>query len=251
MIVRIQDKVAIVTGSGGPMGFGIAERFAEEGAILVLNDISGRRLEASRKVLAERGHPVTSLRADVCTRTEAEALVQLALTNYGRVDILINTVGGMKGPLFVPVMELDDERWDFTMRLNLKGLLYCTQLVAPGMRERGSGKIVNIASISFAGEPDQADYAAAKAGVASFTRSCALTFAPEITVNCIVPGLIETSVTQRGDTEKLEALRAITPLKKLGKPRDIANAALFLASDEADHITGQLLTVSGGIWPAL
>jgi 3-oxoacyl-[acyl-carrier protein] reductase len=249
--VRIQGKVAIVTGSGGPMGFGIAQRFAEEGAIVVLNDISGRRLEASRKALAEQGRQVGGLRADVSHRAEATALVEFALATYGRVDILINTVGGMKGRLFVPLMELDDERWDFTMRLNLKGTLYCTQLVAPGMRQRGSGKIVNIASISFAGEPDQADYAAAKAGVASFTRSCALALAPEITANCIVPGLIETSVTQRGDTEKLEALRAITPLRKLGKPRDIANAALFLASDEADHITGQLLTVSGGIWPAL
>jgi 3-oxoacyl-[acyl-carrier protein] reductase len=233
------------------MGFGIAERFAEEGAIVVLNDISGRRLEAATQALTERSGQVSGLRADVCNRPEAEALVELALTTHGRVDILINVVGGVKGPIHVPLMELDDERWDATMRMNFKGLLYCTQLVAPGMRQKGSGKIVNISSIAFAGEPDHPDYAAAKAGVASFTRSSALALAPEITVNCIVPGPIETSIMGRGAMEKLDAMRAITPLRKFGKPRDIANAALFLASEEADHITGQLLAVSGGIWPAL
>ncbi|MDP6707810.1 MAG: SDR family NAD(P)-dependent oxidoreductase [Alphaproteobacteria bacterium] len=249
--MRLQDRVAVVTGSGGPMGAAIAARFAAEGAKVVLNDISGRRLAGTEAMLKEAGHDVAALRADVCNRPEAEALIGLALESHGRVDVLVNVVGGLKGAIDLPVMEIDDERWDFTMRINLKGALACTQLVVPSMRQAGAGSIVNISSISYAGVASQADYAAGKAGVAAFTRSCALEFAPEIRVNAIMPGPIATSVVERQDPERLEAWIEETPLRKIGRPEDIANSALFLASDEAGHITGQFLYVSGGLWPSL
>ena len=249
--MRLENKIAIVTGSGGPMGAAIAERLAEEGAKVVLNDISARRLGGTETHLKERGFDVVALRADVCERAEAADLVQLALDSHSRVDVLVNVVGGLKGAIDLPVLEIDDERWDFTMRLNLKGLLACTQLVAPGMREQGAGAIVNISSTSYGGVASQADYAAGKAGVAAFTRSAALEFAPEIRVNCIMPGPIATSVIERQDPARLEAWIERTPLNKIGRPVDIANAALFLASAEAGHITGQFLYVSGGLWPSL
>ncbi len=249
--MRLENRIAIVTGSGGPMGAAIAERVAAEGAKVVLNDISARRLAGTEARLKEAGHEAVGLRADVCNRPEAEALVALALESYGRIDILVNVVGGLKGAIDIPLMEIDDERWDFTMRLNLRGTLACSQLVAPAMRRAGGGNIVNISSISYGGVASQADYAAGKAGVAAFTRSCALEFAPEIRVNCIMPGPIATSVVERQDPARLEAWIEETPLRKIGRPEDVADAALFLGSDEAGHITGQFLYVSGGLWPSL
>jgi 3-oxoacyl-[acyl-carrier protein] reductase len=249
--MRLEDKVAVVTGSGGPMGAAIAQRFAAEGAKVVLNDISGRRLAGTEETLRAAGHEVVALRADVCERPEAEALIGLALESHGRVDVLVNVVGGLKGAIDIPVLEIDDERWDFTMRLNLRGSLACTQLVVPEMRRVGGGNIINISSTSYAGVASQADYAAGKAGVAAFTRSCALEFAPEIRVNAIMPGPIATSVVERQDPSRLEAWIEVTPLAKIGRPEDIADAALFLGSDEAGHITGQFLYVSGGLWSSL
>ncbi|MBM3489825.1 MAG: SDR family oxidoreductase [Alphaproteobacteria bacterium] len=249
--MRMRDRVAIVTASGGPMGRAIAERLAQEGASLVLNDISARRLDASLAAFTASGWPAVGLRADVCNRPEAEALVTLAEKTFGGVDALVNVVGGLKGAIRVALDEIDDERWDATMRLNLKGCLHMTKLAAPLMRASGQGRIVNISSISYAGVADQADYAAAKAGVAAFSRSCALALAPSVTVNCIMPGLIETSVLERESEQAKAALRNAAPLCQLGKPRDIANDALFFLSDEAAHITGQFLAVSGGIWPSL
>ncbi len=249
--MRLENRIAIVTGSGGPMGAAIAERFAAEGAKVVLNDISARRLAGTEAKLKEAGHEAVALRADVCNRPEAEALVALALESHGRIDVLVNVVGGLKGAIDLPVLEIDDERWDLTMRLNLRGSLACSQLVVPEMRRAGGGNIINISSISYAGVASQADYAAGKAGVAAFTRSCALEFAPEIRVNAIMPGPIATSVVERQDPARLEAWIAETPLAKIGRPEDIADAALFLGSEEAGHITGQFLYVSGGLWPSL
>ena len=133
----------------------------------------------------------------------------------------------------------------------MHGTLALTQFCTDRMRAQGAGSIVNISSVVYAGGPMQADYAAGKAAVAAFTRSAALALAPEIRVNAIMPGLIQTSVLERQAPGRLEQWIEATPLRKLGRPADIANAALFLSSDEAGHITGQFLYVSGGLWPSL
>ena len=170
----------------------------------------------------------------------------------GQVDIVINIVGGIKAKvLFEPMVTMTEERWDATFALNTKGILHLTKLLAPIMVERQYGKIVNISSITFAGEMGNADYGAAKAAVASLTRTMAIEFAPHVNVNCIAPGTIRTSVLQRMSADELAFYAAKPLLKRLGEPADVANACLFLASDEASYITGEILAVSGGIWPAL
>jgi 3-oxoacyl-[acyl-carrier protein] reductase len=143
------------------------------------------------------------------------------------------------------------QRFDDTFDLNLKSLFLMTRAVAPSMRERGYGRVLNISSVTFAGDPAQPEYGAAKAAVASLTRSLAMELAPSVTVNCIAPGLIRTSVLERAAPELVRAYRERSLLKRLGEPREIAHAALFLVSDEAAYVTGVILPVSGGIWPAL
>lgn len=253
--MRLRDKVAVVTGAGGPMGGAVARRFAEEGARLAVSDISGTRLaETVAKLEPIAGDPakVFARRADVRSAEECSAFAAAALEHFGGIDILVNIVGGIRSQtLFEPFLSMDETRWDETFELNLKPNFHLTKLFAPGMLERGYGRIVNISSINFAGEMGSADYGAAKAAVASFTRTLAIELAPHVTVNCIAPGTIRTRVLQRLEGEELERYAAKPLLKRLGEPRDIANAALFFASDESAYITGELLSVSGGIWPAL
>ena len=255
---RLDARIALVTGSGGPMGLAIARRFAAEGARLVMTDISGNRLDAGLDAVRESAgsadHAV-GLRADVTQADECERLVALALDTFGRIDILINVVGGWRGgsadSATTPAWAIDDTRWDQTFDLNLKPGLNLLRRLVPGMLEREYGKVVNLSSVNFAGEAGAADYGAAKAAVASLTRTLALELAPHVNVNCIAPGIIKTRVVAMLGPELAERYRQRSLLKRLGEPEDIANAALFLASDEASYITGQILAVSGGLWPAL
>lgn len=254
--MRVGDRTALVTGAGGPMGEAVATRLAEEGASLLLTDISGTRLgEAAERIRGRQrqGARLAAHRADVRNRDECAAVVAAGTAaGLDRIDILVNVVGGIRSrELYKPLLEMDEERWDDTMTLNLKGSFHLLQLVAPGMLERRYGRIVNFSSINFAGEFGQADYGAAKAAVASLTRSLAMELAPDITVNCVAPGTIQTSVMANMPQAYQDKYRNAAVLKRFGEPRDIANAVLFLASDEAAFITGQILTVSGGIWPAL
>jgi 3-oxoacyl-[acyl-carrier protein] reductase len=253
--VRLAGRIALVTGAGGPMGRTIAQRFAQEGASLILAEISGNRLAEAQAAIAPAlapGAGIVTHRADVTGGNEARAVVEAGLRRFGRVDVLVNVVGGIRSPtLFAPLLEIDESRWDETFRLNLKANFHFVKLVAPGMLERRYGKIVNLSSINFSGEPGSADYGAAKAAVASFTRTLAFELAPHVNVNCIAPGTIRTTVVQRMPPEELDRYAAKPLLKRLGEPQDIANAALFLASDESSYITGEILAVSGGVWPSL
>lgn len=253
--MRLAGKVAVVTGAGGPMGGAVARRFAEEGARLALSDISGTRLAetvAELQTLTGNAGDVLALRADVRSGEECSAFAAATLERFGGVDILVNIVGGIRSQtLFEPFLAMDETRWDETFELNLKPNFHLVKLFAPGMLERGYGRIVNVTSINFAGEMGSSDYGAAKAAVASFSRTLAIELAPHVTVNCIAPGTIRTRVLQRLEGEEMERYAAKPLLKRLGEPRDIANAALFFASDESSYITGEILSVSGGIWPAL
>jgi NAD(P)-dependent dehydrogenase (short-subunit alcohol dehydrogenase family) len=253
--MRLEGHAALVSGAGGPMGRAVAERFAREGASLILTDISGNRLSeavAAITPLLAADATLIAERADVTQAAEAAAVVAAARAELVHIDIVINVVGGIKAKtMFEPMVTISEERWDATFALNTKGILHLTKLLAPAMVERQYGKIVNISSISFAGEMGNSDYGAAKAAVASLTRTMAIELAPHVNVNCIAPGTIRTSVLQRMQPDELAFYAAKPLLKRLGEPADIANACLFLASDEASYITGEILAVSGGVWPAL
>jgi 3-oxoacyl-[acyl-carrier protein] reductase len=253
--MRLHGRTALVSGAGGPMGHAVAERFAREGASLVLTDISGKRLSESAAVITPSlaaGAKLVAERADITQAAEAAVVVAAARAAFDHIDIVINIVGGIKAKtLFEPMVTMSEERWDATFALNTKGILHLTKLLAPAMVERQYGKIVNISSISFAGEMGNADYGAAKAAVASLTRTMAIELAPYVNVNCIAPSTIRTSVMQRMQPDEIAFYAAKPLLKRIGEPADIANACLFLASDEASYITGEILAVSGGVWPAL
>lgn len=249
--MRLRDKIAFISGAGGPMGQAIASRFAEEGARLILTDISGRRLDETAQGL-EGAAEVVSQRANVLEEAEVAAVIQAGQAAFGRIDIVVNVVGGVRGDsIRTPMLEMSNEAFSDTLELNLKGILLTTRYIVPGMRERGYGRIINLASVAMAGEQGQAAYSAGKAGVAGLTRSMAIEFAPDVTVNAIAPALVRTSVLDRLDPGLIEHWRERTLLKRLAEPLDIANAALFLGSDEASYITGITLPVSGGMWPAL
>jgi len=246
----LAGKAALVSGAGGPMGRAIATRLAADGVDLLLTDISARRLGAAAEAI--RGVRVVTLRADATAGDEARAAAAAGLEAFGRIDILVNVVGGIRAPrLYTPFLEMTESQWDSTLALNLKPGFHFVQALAPGMLARRGGRIVNIASVVLAGEGGQADYAAAKAGVASFTRSLAQEFAPHLNVNCVAPGMIDTTVLQRlGDRERQSFLdRAL--IRRLGQASEVADAVAFLASDDAAFLTGEILAVSGGNHPHL
>ncbi|HEX9844756.1 MAG TPA: SDR family NAD(P)-dependent oxidoreductase [bacterium] len=248
--MRLQGRTALITGAGGPMGRAIAERFAAEGAGLALVDVSARRLDAAKAFVRSKLTQDAGLFAQRCDVTDGPAvaaLVEAAQGALGPLHVLINVVGGIRGTINQPLQEIDEARWDATFQLNLKGTYLLTRALAPGMRDAGWGRIVNIASVDMAGAPGRADYGAAKAAVASLTRSLAAEYAPIIAVNCIAPGIIRTSAVERLPAETVEGFRQRALLGRLGEPSEIASAALFLASDEASYITGEILAVSGGI----
>jgi len=254
---RVAGLKAVVTGSGGAMGGAIALRLAEEGADVALNDRLADRTEVHRDAVAAYGVDVVAVTASVTRREGAAALIDAATDRWGRVDILVNVVGGIKGPVVNPLLDITDEQWDVTMNLTLRGTLNCTQLVVPGMKERRYGKIVNIASVCWAGEAMHAHYAAAKAGVVAFTRSTATQLGPfNINVNAVAPGGTRRSIdVDLGTDSEAAALApsvsATGPLARMNEPVDIANAVLFLVSEESRNISGQVLTVAGGANPSL
>lgn len=232
------------------MGRAIALRFADEGAQLALTDISGNRLgesEAEIRPRLQSGAAVFSHRADVTDAVAVEPLVREAEAALGGLDILINVVGGIRGELNQFFVDIQEDRWDATFRLNLKGTHLLSRALAPGMVRRRYGRIVNVSSVDFAGAPGRSDYGAAKAAVSSLTRSMARELAPHVNVNCVAPGLINTSAVSRQPTEVVEGFIAASALGRIGEPEEIAHAVLFLASAEASYITGETLAVSGGI----
>jgi NAD(P)-dependent dehydrogenase (short-subunit alcohol dehydrogenase family) len=236
------------------MGSAIACRLAAEGANLVLADISLKRLEAAADTIraAMPECRIVTRRCDVLNAAEIEDLLRSAGEHFSAIDVLVNVVGGIrKGGIAMPLMEMPVDRWDDAWEFNLKATFSLVRAVARDMRERRYGRIVNLSSITYGGDGRQPEYAAAKAAVASLTKSLALELAPEVTVNCIAPGLIETSVLDRMDRALIDEYLERAPLRRLGKPADVAAAAAYLASDDASFVTGAILPVSGGIWNSL
>ncbi|MCL5045835.1 MAG: SDR family oxidoreductase [Actinobacteria bacterium] len=244
--MRLRDKVAIITGAGSGIGEATAMRFVGEGAKLVLADVNVAGLERVAEAVRERGGTVIFLRVDVSNAADVEAMVKTAVDQLGRIDILINNAGVIRDKLS---WKMTEEQWDAVIDVNLKGTFLCCRAVTPTMQAQNYGKIVNTSSISSLGNPGQANYSAAKAGISALTRTLALELARNnINVNCVAPGSIDTPMIRSMPPEVLNSwIENSIPLRRMGQPSAVANVHLFLASSEADYITGQTIFVDGGI----
>ena len=240
-------KVALVTGSGRGIGKAIAMKLAENGATLVINDV-GDSAPAEQTVaeIKNLNRQATVVMADVSSSTEVTKMIETAIATYGKIDILVNNAGITRDQL---TMKMTDEEWDKVLAIDLKSVFLCTRAVLRPMLKQRSGRIISMSSVvGIIGNAGQANYAAAKAGIIGFTRTIAKEVASRgITVNAIAPGFIDTPMTQALPAERKQALMNSIPLGCLGTPRDIAETVAFLASEEARYITGQVITVDGGI----
>ena len=247
--MRLKNKVAIITGSAAGIGKAAAGLFVKEGASVLLADRNG---EAAAAAAAEIGGKTASIAVDVSKASDIEAMKEKALTTFGRIDILVNNAGfGLPGS----VVTTSEDDWDRLMDVNLKGVFLCCRSIIPVMVKQGGGTIVNTASnVATVGIKDRAAYCASKGGVAALTRAMALDHAPDkVRVNCVAPGVtwssyFEDMVAKHPDPESFKAgLRARSPINRWAEPTEIAQAILWLASDESSFAMGSMLTVDGGM----
>ena len=244
---ELEGKVAIVTGASRGIGRAIAERFAAEGAKVVVNYVSNEA-EAGKVVdgIKQGGAEAIAVRGDVSKSADVRHLVESAVKQFGRVDILVNNAGVM---VTKPALEASEEDWDRTIDVNLKGAYLCSKEVAPLMMKQQGGRIINMSSNSGLYHPSAmrfTEYVVSKAGMNGLTKALALAWGPHITVNAICPGWIKTDMIADTDPEVETRILGETALGRWGTPDEIAGAALFLASRDANFITGELLIVAGG-----
>lgn len=243
--MKLKDKVGIITGAGGYLGRGMALRLAEEGASVMVNDKNMERALETVKLVADKGGQAIANGSDVTNAEEVQAMVNQVIDKWEHVDILVNNAGDFRDSLLT---KMSEEDWDFVIDLILKGSFLCARAAALHMIKQRYGKIVNISSIAYRGNVGQTNYSSAKAGIVGFTRSLGLELARYgINVNCIAPGLIETPRTHTLDMKTRQRLIERTPMKHMGEIIDIANAVLFLVSDDSKFITRQVIHVSGGM----
>jgi 3-oxoacyl-[acyl-carrier protein] reductase len=245
--VRLAGKVAIVTGASRGIGRAVAERFAAEGAYVVVNYTQGSEKAASVvRGIEAAGGTALAVQADVSRGADVQKLVAQTLDRFGRVDILVNNAGVMiaKG-----VLETSEDDWDLTIDVNLKGAYLCSKAVAPVMIGQGAGSIINMSSNSGLYHPSAmkfTEYVVSKAGMNGLTKAMALALGPQIRINAICPGWIRTDMVEEIDPAVQQRILEETALHRWGTPDDVAASAVFLASDEASFITGELLIVAGG-----
>lgn len=246
----LKGKKAIVTGGTAGIGKAIASIFAEHGADVIIFGTNPERAElALKEIEAVKANPeqkILSFLVDVSLTKEVDEAIQKILAQFGNVDILVNNAGITRDNL---LMKMSEEDWDRVMAVNLKSVYNtCRALARPMMKAR-SGSVINIASvIGLTGNAGQANYAASKSGMIGFTKSLAKELASRgVRANCVAPGYIETQMTDVLPAQVKEAVLAKIPLSRIGHPRDIANAVLFLASDLSSYVTGQVLAVDGGM----
>ena len=250
--MRLKDKVALITGGAAGIGKATALRFAEEGAQVVICDVDQK---AGERTLKDLGPGAAFFRVDVTDRGSVESWVESVLGKYGRIDILVNNAGIARDSLLVKIKEgelvrqMPEKDFDLVVAINLKGVFNCTQAVVPAMVRQEAGVILNATSIvGIDGNIGQTNYIATKAGVIGMTKAWARELGRHnIRVNAVAPGFTATEILTSMPDKVLEGMKARTPLGRLGQPEDIANAYLFLASDEASFISGDILRVDGGI----
>lgn len=239
----LKDKVAIVTGGTSGIGLQIAKRFAEQGAKVA---VIGTNLERGEIAAKMCGSESAFYRLDVSNHEEVKVVIKQILDHFGKIDILVNNAGITRDQLLIKMTEED---WDQVMDINLKSCYNVTHCCIRSMMRNRSGKIINVGSVvGLTGNPAQCNYAASKAGMIGFTKALAKEIAVRnINVNCICPGFIETPMTEVMTDAQREMTLASIPFGRMGTPDDIANAALFLASDLSGYVTGTVLPIDGGM----
>jgi NAD(P)-dependent dehydrogenase (short-subunit alcohol dehydrogenase family) len=245
--MRLKDKVAVVTGARRGIGRAIALEMAKEGAKVVVSDIELKECEAVCEEIRKLGSEAIAVKCDVTKKGEVDEMMEKAVHKFGRLDIMANNAGVYVAK---PLGQTTEHDWDFVVGINLKGVFLCSSAAAKHMMKQGSGKIISTASIAGkVGFADSSAYCASKGGIISMTKELAMELAPHhINVNAVAPGVIETNMTKdmMDDEKTKQGLLAGIPLKRVGKPEDIARAVVFLASEDADYVTGHTLVVDGG-----
>jgi 3-oxoacyl-[acyl-carrier protein] reductase len=245
--LKLKGKVALVTGAAQGIGKAIALLLARNGADIVVSDINLEKAEETAKEIGAIGPKAMAVKVDVANLSDVEGMVTGILEKLAKIDILVNNAGITRDKL---ILRMTEEDWDAVLGVNLKGTFNCTKAVVRHMAKQRSGKIVNIASVvGEMGNAGQANYSASKAGVIGLTKTIAREYAQRgINVNAIAPGYIETPMTEALPEKAKEELKKLIPMERLGKPEDVAEAVLFLISEESSYITGQVLNVNGGIY---
>ncbi|KMY32090.1 3-oxoacyl-ACP synthase [Lysinibacillus xylanilyticus] len=241
--MRLNNKVAIITGAANGIGYAAAERFIEEGAFVVIADFNE---EAGVSAAEQLGDQALFVQVNVADRESVKKLVATVIEREGRIDILINNAGITRDAMLTKMTE---DQFQQVLDVNLTGVFHCTQEVIPHMVAAGGGKIINTSSVSGVyGNVGQTNYAATKAAIVGMTKTWAKELGRKgINVNAVAPGFTETDMVKKMPENVLAQMRSVVPLQRLGTPRDIANAYLFLASDEASYVHGHTLHVDGAI----
>jgi 3-oxoacyl-[acyl-carrier protein] reductase len=244
--MKLENKVAIITGAGSGIGKETALLFAREGAKVIvadINEISGRETVAEIKNTGREGF---FIKLDISNNQQSRQMVMETLQKYGKIDVLINNGGIVQDAL---ISKMTEEQWDRVININLKGAFNCIQAVVESMAGQGSGVIINTSSVvGLYGNIGQANYSAAKAGLIGLTKTLAKELGKKgIRINAVAPGFIMTPMTSNVPEKILEVMKEKTPLRRLGKAEDVAHAYLYLASDEANFVNGAVLSVDGGL----
>ncbi|HZJ84972.1 MAG TPA: SDR family NAD(P)-dependent oxidoreductase [Syntrophomonadaceae bacterium] len=244
--MRLKDKIALVTGAGKGIGAAIAKMFAAEGAKVIVFDMDEVNVELVVKEIEDNGGEALGFKVDVTDRATVIEVIKKVLAKFETIDVLVNNAGIARDAMF---HKMSEEQWDQVMDVNMKGVFNVTREIVPIMREKQSGSIISISSASRFGNAGQSNYAASKEAIVGFTRAMAWELGPKkVTINAVAPGTIVTDMYLETPENMRGLMNAITPMGRPGTPEEVAYLCLFLASDEASYITGQVIHCDGGIF---